>query len=384
MNICLVAESYAPAIGGVEYSLQKLVEGFIAQGHQVRVIAASWEGHAPGVEDQGNLEIIRIRTLALFKRFWFILFSLPTVIRGAVWADLVQGSTFAGGPPAFFGAWLARKKKVLLVHEVYGRRWFQFEPNPIRSLFYYLTERIIVRLPFDGYVAPSQYTKESLCSVGVARAKITVIYHGDSQLGVPAVSAAEIRDKLGFRSDDFLFLTFGRTGVTKGFEHLVAAIPSVSAQIKNARFVLVLSGYDRRIWKNLQRAVDGYPPGICTLVPPVPRNVLAGYLDAADCVVIPSLSEGFGFSALEACNAGKIVVATDAGSLPEVVFGKHVFVKPGSAEEIARGCVRACRGEVEVTAAKSFSWGKAVGEYLQLYGDLLGGPQADYHNSTSS
>ncbi len=377
MKICLVAESYAPAVGGVEYSLQKLVEGFIAQGHYVRVIAASWEGHMPGVETRGNLTIIRIRTLPLFKRFWFIMFSLPSVIRGAAWADLVQGSTFAGGPPAFFAAWLNRKKKVLLVHEVYGRRWFHFEPNLLRSLFYYLTERIIVRLPFDGYVAPSQYTRDSLRSVGVTAAKITVIYHGDSKLGVSADSGAEMRPKLGFQRDDFVFLTIGRTGVTKGIEYLVAAIPRVAAQIRNARFILVLSGYDRRIWKNLQQAVSGLPSGICVLVPPVPRDVLSGYLDAADCVVIPSLSEGFGFSALEACSAGKIVVATDAGSLPEVVFGKHVFVKPGSAEEIAKGCLKAFRRDVVVTPEKSFSWDRAVGEYVQLYAHLLGLLPAD-------
>jgi hypothetical protein len=109
MKICLVAESYAPAVGGVEYSLQQLVEGFIAGGHEVRVIAASWEGHAPGGETRGKLTINRIRTFPLFKRFWFILFSLPYAIRGAAWADLVQGSTFAGGPPAFLGAWLAGK-----------------------------------------------------------------------------------------------------------------------------------------------------------------------------------------------------------------------------------------------------------------------------------
>jgi glycosyltransferase involved in cell wall biosynthesis len=100
------------------------------------------------------------------------------------------------------------------------------------------------------------------------------------------------------------------------------------------------------------------------------RESLAAYVSAADCIVIPSLSEGFGFSALEACNANKIVVSTDAGSLPEVVFGKHVFVKPGSAQAIAEGCVKANRGEVSVTPAKLFSWEKAVGEYLKLYEEL--------------
>ncbi|MCX6135832.1 MAG: glycosyltransferase family 4 protein [Ignavibacteriales bacterium] len=373
MRICLIAESYPPALGGVEFALQQLVEGFVARGHQVRVIAASWEGHAPGVETRGSLTIERIRTLFFLKRFWFILFSIPGVVRGARWAEVVMGSTFAGGPPAFLGGWLAGRKKVLLVHEVYGKRWFRFEPNVVRALFYAITEWIIVRLPFDGYVAPSQYTKDSLCSVGVPERKITVIHHGDSKLPAVTVSREELRKKLGIGTDDFMFLAYGRTGVTKGIEYLVEAIPQVSAKASKAKFVLVLSGYDRRIWQNLQLAIGVIPSGICTFVPPVPRDGLAAYVAAADSVVVPSLSEGFGFSALEACNAGKIVVATDAGSLPEVVFGNHVFVKAGSADAIAEGCIKAINGQVDVTPVKNFSWEKAVGEYLGLYDGLLGG-----------
>jgi glycosyltransferase involved in cell wall biosynthesis len=256
---------------------------------------------------------------------------------------------------------------VLLVHEVYGKRWFEFERNPVRALFYCITEWIIVRLPFDRYVSPSGYTRDSLISEGVAADRISVIYHGDSKLPDPAVSSSDLRRKQGIQPDDFMFLAFGRTGVTKGFEYLVDAVPAITARASNAKFVLVLSGYDQRIWRRLKSAITALPEGICTLVPPVTRDVLAGYLSAADCVVIPSLSEGFGFSALEACNAGKIVVATDAGSLPEVVFGKHVFVRPGSAGAIVEGCLKALRGEVEGGVVKNFSWGKAVGEYLSLY-----------------
>ena len=46
------------------------------------------------------------------------------------------------------------------------------------------------------------------------------------------------------------------------------------------------------------------------------------YLDACDVVVVPTepdLSEGFGLAALEAMAAAKPVIATDVGSLPEVV-----------------------------------------------------------------
>jgi D-inositol-3-phosphate glycosyltransferase len=371
MKICLVAESYPPAIGGVEFSLQKLVEGFVAGGNEVRVITSSWQRHDSGTETRGGLTVRRIRTLPFLHRFSFLFLALPDVIRSARWADIVQGSTFAGGPIAFLGGWLAGKKKVLLVHEVFGKRWFEYEPNVIRALFYFVTERIIVRLPFDHYVAPSQYTRDSLRSIGVRDGSMSVIHHGEPALEMPSVPAAQVRSRLGFREEDFVFLSYGRTGVTKGFELLADAILDVANHVPRARFVMILSGYDRRIWTRLNRKVSSLPAGTCTLLQSVPRERLAEYVLATDCVVIPSLSEGFGFSALEACNANKAVVSTDAGSLPEVVFGRCVFVKPGSAQAIAEGCLKASRGELHLVPTKTFSWERAVQEYLQLYAQIL-------------
>jgi glycosyltransferase involved in cell wall biosynthesis len=233
-----------------------------------------------------------------------------------------------------------------------------------------LTERIIVRLPFDHYIAPSRYTKDSLLSVGVPEEKISVIYHGDSRHENPAIAPTEVRSRLGFQQNDFVFMTYGRTGVTKGFELFADAIPEIAHQIPGARFVLVLAHYDSRISERIKRVTSVLPPNVCKLLPPMSREMLAGYVSAADCIVIPSLSEGFGFSALEACNANKVVVSTDAGSLPEVIFGKHVFVKPGSSQAIAEGCVKAYRGEVSVTPTKLFSWEKSVEQYLKLYVQL--------------
>jgi D-inositol-3-phosphate glycosyltransferase len=371
MRICLVAESYPPALGGVEFALQKLVDGFVANGHEVRVVSSSWQRHAPSIEKRSALTVIRIYTFPVFKRLWFMLFSLPSVIRAAQWADVVQGSTFAGGPPAFFGAMLMGKKKALIVHEVLGNKWFQFESNLIRSLFYYLTERIVIGLPFDRFIAVSEYTKNSLQSIGVSEKKIRVIYHGDSKLENPALSNQEVRKQLCFDKENFVFLSFGRTGVTKGFEYFVKAIPEISRQIPKARYVLIFSAYDNRIWSRVQKKVSSFPTHVCKLIPSLSREMLAAYMSAADCVVIPSLSEGFGFCAREACNANKIVVATNAGSLPEVISGEHVFVDAGSVLALVEGCVKAYRGEVMHMPLKEFRWEKAVQLYIELYKKML-------------
>ncbi len=371
MRICLVAESYPPALGGVEFALKKLVEGFITDGHEVRVISSGWQRNASGVEKRGALTIVRVHTLPIVKRFWFMVFSLPGVIRAARWADIVQGSTFAGALPAFLGAVLAGKKKALIVYEVFGRKWFKFESNIIRSLFYYLAERLIIGLPYDRYIAISEYTKESLMSIGVSEKKITVIYPGDSKLENPALSNEEVRKQLCFDREDYIFLSFGRTGITKGFEYLAEAIPEISRQIPNARFVLVLSVYDDRIWRLVQKKVLSCPSHVYRFIPSLSREMLAAYMSAADCVVIPSLSEGFGFCAREACNADKIVVAANSGSLPEVISGNHVFVDAGSAHALVEGCVKAFNRDVTNAPVKNFSWEKTVKSYLELYKEIL-------------
>ena len=59
---------------------------------------------------------------------------------------------------------------------------------------------------------------------------------------------------------------------------------------------------------------------------------IAGLLELADVVAVPSRYEGFGLPALEAMAAGTAVVAADATSLPEVVGDAGRLVPVGSVE----------------------------------------------------
>jgi D-inositol-3-phosphate glycosyltransferase len=370
MKICLVAELYPPNLGGAELALSKIVEGLLTRGIGVTVVTSRFDRNLPRREQRGNLKIVRTPVFPFLKRFWFILFSLPLVWFHARSCDIIQGSTFAGAVPASLVGLLRGKKRVLLVFEVIGRQWFRFEPSRLRSTFYWLAERIIVRLPFHRYVAVSNHTKRTLLSDGVAEPRVEVIYLGDSRLEPDAFDRDTLRAELGFQPVDYVYLATGRTGVTKGLEYFVDAIPEIAERVPAARFVLILSKYDSRIWRRILRQLSQLPSSLHKLIAPVPRETLGRYFSAADCIVIPSLSEGFGFSALEACNANKVVVATDAGSLPEVVFGKHVFVKSGSAQAIAEGCVRASRGEVSFLPPKEFSWERTVDQFVQVYESL--------------
>src|SRR5581483_9436809 len=67
---------------------------------------------------------------------------------------------------------------------------------------------------------------------------------------------------------------------------------------------------------------------------------VAALYRGATLFVYPSHYEGFGFAPLQALAAGVPVVASSAGSLPEVLGDAALFVDPRSVDEIAGGIVR--------------------------------------------
>ncbi len=108
---------------------------------------------------------------------------------------------------------------------------------------------------------------------------------------------------------------------------------------------------------------------------------LAALLAGASVLAYPSLYEGFGFPPLQAMRAGVPVVATSAGSLPEVLGDAAALVEPGDHEGLVEALAR-CLGDEDErrrliaagTAWSSrYSW-QRCGEGLDaLYRDAAAG-----------
>jgi glycosyltransferase involved in cell wall biosynthesis len=108
---------------------------------------------------------------------------------------------------------------------------------------------------------------------------------------------------------------------------------------------------------------------------------LAALLARASVLAYPSLYEGFGFPPLQAMRAGVPVVATRAGSLPEVLGDGALMVEPGDHDglvaaldaSLVDGALR--RRLVAAGAAWSarFSWERCAAGLEGLYRDAAGG-----------
>ncbi|MGB9006096.1 MAG: glycosyltransferase family 4 protein [Candidatus Aminicenantales bacterium] len=380
MRICFVVDYYPPHIGGGEMYISKLAEGLASRGDACVVVTMKTELSTPRIEKKGNLRIVRIGNPSRAGRAFFTFLAIPHVIAQAKKCDIIQAASYGGAIPAFVAATLLKKKCIFIVYEFMGALWKRLEPNWFKATFYRFVEKIIAVLPFHKFVANSRCTRHCLKSIGIESSKLEVVYGGQNvELLQGRADRKNARKELGLTGEDFVFLAYGRAGITKGMEYFVDAIPLIRRKIPQARFVLILTRSDPRIWDHVQRTLSSLPADSYRFFPGLPYQRLVENLSASDCIVIPSLSDGFGFCVLEACTFVKRVVATDAGSIPEVIFGSHIMVQPGSSELLAEACWRAYQGKMDYLPPKTFRWEDTINRFRRIYEEALG--RAGVHSS---
>jgi glycosyltransferase involved in cell wall biosynthesis len=111
----------------------------------------------------------------------------------------------------------------------------------------------------------------------------------------------------------------------------------------------------------------------------VPDDRREALLAGARMLLLPSLDEGFGLTALEAMSAGVPLVASNRGSLPEVVAQGGLLIDPRDVEQWASVIDRlsedqamardlACAG---LERAKAFTWEATAAKLAQAYRDAV-------------
>jgi glycosyltransferase involved in cell wall biosynthesis len=215
------------------------------------------------------------------------------------------------------------------------------------------------------------------CSESVILGSKKYIYSGINPLFYEKIimkHCGELREICNINPNNFLYVYFGRPGATKGIKYLLDAVPTIRKHIPNSHLVLILANEPSDQYRQISNMIED--PNIrpyVHLVPSVPTTEkLISFLLDANCVVIPSLTEGFGFTTAESCALGIPVVASNTGSIPEVVSGHYILVDPASSESIANGVIRVWHSQYDDwVEPKKFLWELAVAEHENIYRELL-------------
>lgn len=175
--------------------------------------------------------------------------------------------------------------------------------------------------------------EELVSSFGVPTDKISVIHNG---INVKRRVAKDPGIRNAFATpEERIILFVGRLVWQKGVRYLMEAAPSIFREHPEAKIVIVGEGDMhqelRKLASDLGISQKVYITGH---IPDDTLNTLYGF---ADVMMIPSIYEPFGLTALEGMSAGLPVVASRVGGLGEIITDRKsgILVPPGNPGSIA-------------------------------------------------
>lgn len=179
----------------------------------------------------------------------------------------------------------------------------------------------------DRLVALTESARAGLILEGADPLRLRVIPHGiDETAFSPAPSHAT--------PVDILFVA--RFSPEKGAADLLAAVALLERDGRRVSVAMIGDGPEK---EHLVALAAAWNLGV-SFVPWIPREQLFDWYRRAQVVVIPSvalpgLREQFSFAALEAMGCGRAIVATEIGSLPEVIGPAGVLIPAGNPRAMA-------------------------------------------------
>ncbi len=266
--------------------------------------------------------------------------ALPKGIRHAVYAfrlwkrarhadAIFAQDTVSVGFPAVFAAWFARVP--LLVRVPGDHAWeqgverfsitdsldeFQRRHYGRRVELLRRIARFVVRHA-DLVIVPSRYFERIVGGWLPTKDRLRVIYNGIDLTTVP-VRPLTVPPRP-------VLVSAGRLVPWKGFAALIELI----AQMPEWSLVIVGDGPLRG--ELMKKAEDCGVSDRVTFTGNIPHEEVFGWLSLADVFVLNSSFESFSYQVVEAMGIGVPVIATDVGSIPELMHDgvEGVLVKPG-------------------------------------------------------
>lgn len=174
---------------------------------------------------------------------------------------------------------------------------------------------------------------------GVSYSRIRVAYNAAGEMRIPGPDElCDLRSRLGIPAQEPIISIVARLRPEKGHRVLIDALSQVTSRLgKRTHLIVIGSGPEEgrlRDYAGSQKLVSVHFVGH--------QEDVALWFSLADVVAMPSLSEPFGISAVEAMACARPFVASRVGGLAEVVEDSvsGLLVEPGDPTALADGLLR--------------------------------------------
>lgn len=267
----------------------------------------------------------------------------------------------------------SRVPKVICFHDTIPERFPDLIFPTTRNFRLWQVKIWLAKMQAKRVMTVSQTSAADISAMlRVSRGRIDVVTEGAEEVFRPLRGTAA-RARHGIPPDVPLLVYVGGFNRHKNVLRLIEAMPAIVKSCPEVRLAIVGRTAGERFWDNIDElkagaSRDARVSDRIIFTGEISDADMAELLNEAQALVMPSLWEGFGLPALEAMSCGVPVLASDRGSLPEVVGEGGLYFDPENVEELAAQAIAllntpGLQAELATKAlsrAANFGWDKAA------------------------
>lgn len=274
---------------------------------------------------------------------------------------------------------LPKTKSIVTVHDLSYVRVSDAASPRLKAYLDKVVPRSVKRA--THVIADSQATKDDLMQLyKISSNKVSVLLSGVDSRYKPidnSVVNMTMRNKYDIPNAPYLF-SIGTIQPRKNYSRVIRALKHLREQGYDLH--LVIAGGKGWLEDEMYKTLDETSlHDVVHLIGFADEADIPALYSGAECVVFPSLYEGFGFPVLESMACGTPVVTSNVSSLPEVAGDAALMVNPYDVEAITHAVgqilensqLRDTLIKRGFEQASKFTWENSAKQLQKIYTDVL-------------
>ncbi len=268
-------------------------------------------------------------------------------------------------------------KFVITVHDLFPMRFPDEYPATFKAYHRLAVENGARKA--DLILTPSEFTKQDIIKfLSITADRVHVIPLAVDQKEFRPASAEHQQQAIStYKLPERFVLHVGGFSPIKNTVRLVEAFHQIvnESTLKDLGLVFAGGTGGSQYQATLDAVAQHKLEGRVTFTGYVPDDHVVALYSAAQCLIIPSLMEGFGLPVLESFACGTPVICSERGSLPEVA-GKGAILVPAQDSELMAEAMNSLLNNERLRAdliqnaelqSTKFSWERTAQKTYQAY-----------------
>ena len=344
----LILDYYYPYIGWIETLFGDVAEFCSKKKMKITIVTSRHHPQLKKIEKRWDVVIYRVgknRITLLPSVLWFALTNRD-LIRSI---DHIHTSTFVSALPAWIIGKIWKKPLTITIHEIYDTLRYHLKGSWWR--FYIRFETLVCYLPWKKIITVSQASKTLLQktyphlrddNLEVILNQIDTNFWNKNKVTIQ--SQHELLSHHFLTQKEKILIFVGRLWYEKWLPYLLEAFSGIKDNDQYTKLILIAPRSKLEYKSSIQDDIDttrkqmknNYLTKHIVWIDPVKTDEeLRLWMSIAHVGIVPSMSEGFCYTAVQMQAMGLRMIASQVGALPEVLDHTTTdFVSYGKVQEL--------------------------------------------------